>query len=79
MENTGMKCVRICPEESFANDETHNCVSDCTGTFTFKDTDSRKCVSKCSEERNLFGYNDEICVRQCPSPYFSDPTTQTCV
>ena len=55
-------------------------MTDCThSNYTFIDPSTQKCVTMCPEVPDLYGYDNNTCMRQCPVGTFAENFTRTCV
>lgn len=72
-------CISVCPNGTFANTNLRTCDSNCTGLFLMDPSTSR-CVTGCPANPKLFAdWTTNTCVFLCPSGYFADNSTRTCV
>jgi|JI9StandDraft_1071089.scaffolds.fasta_scaffold167848_1 hypothetical protein len=76
-----MRCVRICPGSTYAENITKTCQSTCTSGYS--DPVSQYCVARCPTKPLSFGYN-AICYPVCPTDasgnqLYGDYDTQTCL
>jgi hypothetical protein len=74
------ECTQFCPNGTFANNYTKECVNTCPNVpiDTYSDNSSRICMGVCMP--GSFGMADTLnCVAHCWWPYYADPTTHRCV
>jgi hypothetical protein len=77
-ESTKAECVQKCPNGTYAEDSTFECLAGClTG---FADPSTYRCVPVCPSFPELYGDTAlKKCVVSCPTGYYSDNSTNLCV
>jgi hypothetical protein len=83
-DDTNNLCVTECTHNasyfSYANEFTRACVTVCPASKGLVgDQLIWKCVARCSSLTQYADLNAGYCVSLCPSGYFADNSTQTCV
>ena len=82
-DNTTRSCVSNCSNGKFGHPLDRNCLTQCPSQaitttehyYGDKSTGINLCVTVCPSTPRLFGDNDtNLCVAQCPAPYYGDQT-----
>ncbi len=84
-DNAINMCVDTCTKynnsyDSFADLYSRQCVTQCPiDKFTIKDNNTRKCEPRCTRLNEYADWTTGYCVTMCPSGWYADPVTLTCV
>jgi hypothetical protein len=74
-----MTCVSTCPSNTYADNNTGKCGSDCLSSpGTFADPLTTKCTNVCSGT-NFGDDSDYFCRGTCTSPKYGDLLSKRCV
>lgn len=80
MENTSYLCLNLCLYNQFSDPATNSCLTNCTSSgFTYIYYDNQTCVNECPSTPDLYGYQNNDCRPQCPTGWFAENFTRTCV
>ena len=81
---TNKKCVQNCPStEPYADETTRRCYSTCPSPRYASNATEMRCVTVCPHPKDSSSYETYghlgACVDYCPSGFWADPATATCI